>query len=123
MVLPIVLLGESPIGQGHLVDGQFTVLRQTSAAGQPLADQSIELGSAGLRVPPAQVEIVAVKRDHGLPQRLVTALKRHSGGRQNRSAWQPPFDPDPVVYRIFRRKQAALPTGGRYPNSRIRREL
>ena len=39
------------------------------------------------------------------------------------SALQPPSSPNPVVYRILREKQAALPTAGRYPNSTIRRIL
>jgi len=33
------------------------------------------------------------------------------------------FSPNPVVYRISGKPKAALPTAGRYPNSRIRRDL
>jgi len=53
----------------------------------------------------------------------VAAIRGHPQGVQKDSALQPPFTPNPVVYRILGEEQAALPTTGRYPNSRIQRIL
>jgi len=42
-------------------------LGETPSPSQPLANQPIVLGSAGLGVPTPEVEFVAAKSDHGLP--------------------------------------------------------
>ena len=63
------------------VMGFLPYVREPTTGGEPLADSPVVLDLAGLGFPMANVEVVALDRNDGLPRSLVVTVLRSSVGR------------------------------------------